>query len=685
MLQEALAYAAKGWRVFPVVEGGKTPLTTHGFKDATTDAKTITEWWSRWPNANIGFATGPIYENGFINADESKASIPTGHIFVIDVDPRNGGAVPQGLPPTYTVVTGGGGLHFYYRTTGTLHTKPEYSPGVDIKGLGGYVILPPSVTEHEYTTTGQSREPSEAPDWLIDAVKRPEVSRSNSRNSSTSRVDTSDNRPGTLFNRTTDWEYILEPHGWKKVRVENDETYWIRPGKDDGVSATTNYEGSDLLYVFTNSTEFDSRQAYDKFGAYAILEFQGNLSEAANAITSRRAMVTATLPRSVSSSTVIEYEFKDAFSPEHFIHRYVAYAAQQTDAPREYHEAVGLVLIATVAFKCSAKLAPYPSGLRPNLYTLLVGDTTRSRKSTSQAIGQSVLKSVMPAAILPNRATPEALINALAQRNGISSVWTPDEFGVTLAGMYNQTFMQGLEGLLLEVYAGNDYTYERSTSPSITIRQPNLSIVGAATPESIGRAGASALESGLLPRFAIVYPRILPEPRAVSETPNLSVERGWLENTLKRIQTKYSRETEIRFDSDALNRLAQSESLFTSGQSARLPTMLYKVALTSALAREATVVNRDDAEAAIIVVNRWKQGVDNLVPLLYRSNSDPAFERRCEYALGLLTDRGGKAPRTEIASMMRVRQQVLDDVEKALLDWGKITLDTTRGKVWQLQ
>ena len=684
MLEAALEYAARGWRILPLAPGAKIPATAHGFKDATTDEETIRKWWTRWPTANIGFATGFVHKDrptgGESLEDKSTdSSTETDYIFVIDVDPRNGGTIPEGLPTTLSSLTGGGGLHYYFRTTEfTLPSlRRQFSTGVDIKSDGGYIVLPPSRTESEYRWVNPNIEIATAPDWLLDACRRPEISVVVSGESG----DPNDTRPGSIFNRTTNWADILTADGWKAVGTNGNETYWCRPGKSEGISATTNYEDSDLLYVFTsNAQPLESNTAYTKFAYRGVVDYGGDFAEAARGLSTQRAMVTTTISR------VEKYEFTDAFDSEHFIHRYIQYASKQTDAPREYHESVALGLIATVGYRASATLAPYPNGLRGNLYTLLVGDTTRSRKSTSQSIGVSLLKAVLPGALLPNRATPEALIAALAQRNGGPSMWTPDEFGVTLAGIYAQTFMSGLEGLLLEVYAGNDYTYERSTSPSITIRRPSLSICGAATPESIGRAGATALDSGLLPRFAVVYPKVLPEPRTVTNTPDLAVERSWLESTLRQILTRFSIDTEITFDSQSLQSLSAEEMAFTStSQSARLPTMLYKVAMLSAIGRQDTIVNVADALSAIAVVNRWKQGIDNLVPMLYRSNSDPQFERRCDYALGLLTDLGGTAPRTEIARVMRVRQQVLDDVEKALLDWGKIQLDLGKGaKVWIL-
>src|SRR5258708_4431274 len=57
-LEYALAYARVGFAVFPCRPRGKEPITKHGFKDATRDEAQIRKWWTRWPDANIGIATG---------------------------------------------------------------------------------------------------------------------------------------------------------------------------------------------------------------------------------------------------------------------------------------------------------------------------------------------------------------------------------------------------------------------------------------------------------------------------------------------------------------------------------------------------------------------------------------------------------------------------------------------------
>jgi len=161
----AANYAARGWPVFPLRPGGKEPLTPHGFKDATTDLEAIAEWWRRWPEANVGIATGS----------------PSG-VVVVDVDPRHGGdeglrdleARYGPLPDTPTVLTGGGGQHFFFAIPpGVTVRSRRLAPGVDLKGEGGYVVAPPSVHPSGQRYVWElARSPDDLPlaplpDWLL--------------------------------------------------------------------------------------------------------------------------------------------------------------------------------------------------------------------------------------------------------------------------------------------------------------------------------------------------------------------------------------------------------------------------------------------------------------------------------------------------------------------------------------
>jgi hypothetical protein len=81
-------------------------------------------------------------------------------------------------------------------------------------------------------------------------------------------------RPGDDFNQRATWAEIIEPHGWKRVSQKGDKDEWRRPGKDGkGISATTNYNGSGLFYVFSTNTQFEPERGYSRFSVYTILNY----------------------------------------------------------------------------------------------------------------------------------------------------------------------------------------------------------------------------------------------------------------------------------------------------------------------------------------------------------------------------------------------------------------------------
>ena len=184
-LAVALAYAKLGWQVIPInwvrKDGacscanprcdniGKHPLTAHGVKDADLGEKTIRTWWTNYPKANIGIATGAA-----------------SGIVVLDVDPRHGGTDSMHelknhfgkLPDGPRVHTGGGGVHVYFSYPGTaLKNKVGLFAGVDVRADGGYVLAPGSNHKSgEIYRWKQDHEPSDIaipalPDFLLERMR----------------------------------------------------------------------------------------------------------------------------------------------------------------------------------------------------------------------------------------------------------------------------------------------------------------------------------------------------------------------------------------------------------------------------------------------------------------------------------------------------------------------------------
>lgn len=166
-LSAALEYAKRGFHVFPLKPASKVPLTKNGFKDATTDAAKIREWWTQNPNANIGITAGAM--SGFwvldIDGDEGESSLSK-------LEAQN-----SNLRHSLEVITGGGGRHIYFKWPQEHEIRcsaGKIGAGLDIRANGGYVVAPPSLhsSGRNYEWSVDSADIiAEAPSWLLSLVK----------------------------------------------------------------------------------------------------------------------------------------------------------------------------------------------------------------------------------------------------------------------------------------------------------------------------------------------------------------------------------------------------------------------------------------------------------------------------------------------------------------------------------
>jgi putative DNA primase/helicase len=186
MLDDAVSYALDGYSVFPCKQ--KMPIVQNGWKDATTDATKILKWWTESPDAQIGMPTGAI-----------------NHLVVLDPDGDEAGQFVRGLhlPPTRTILTRPGRYHLWFRQPDGFKTKCSASvlaPKLDVRGDGGYVIVPPSI-HHE---TGQPYHVVRdlaialAPDSLLRLVEATRTTETIPASTSPSGIPQGSRRP-TLF------------------------------------------------------------------------------------------------------------------------------------------------------------------------------------------------------------------------------------------------------------------------------------------------------------------------------------------------------------------------------------------------------------------------------------------------------------------------------------------------------
>lgn len=157
MIETALHYAAKGWSVFPLLPNDKRPATENGFKAATTLPVIITDWWTRWPDANVGIVTG-------------SAS----GIVVLDVDRKHGvdgvvAATELDLPETLVVRTPSGGFHLFFSLPEGVKVPRRIGvkPGLDILGDGGYVVAAGSSVDGATYEIVRDRPMVPVPDVLV--------------------------------------------------------------------------------------------------------------------------------------------------------------------------------------------------------------------------------------------------------------------------------------------------------------------------------------------------------------------------------------------------------------------------------------------------------------------------------------------------------------------------------------
>lgn len=308
MLAVAAAFEEAGLTpVPPRADGTKRPYPDRwqAYQERVPMRSELRKWYGAGLTG-IGTITGTI--SGNLELFEFDF-YPTYLEFVELAEATGLGDLVRQISEAYSESTPSGGVHWFYRCdviagNTKLAQKPDPTPDnplgrkvlIETRGEGGYAVMAPS-----YGTTHPTGMPYEVLKGRVEDIptitpeermalwqlarsfdRMPEKLSHEPTRPSTS---TEGERPGDVFAARTSWQDILGPAGWKSIYRKGKTSYWRRPGKDIGISASTGWTAADTLMVFSTSTPFETAPAsYTKFAAYAVLNHGGDYAAAGKAL-----------------------------------------------------------------------------------------------------------------------------------------------------------------------------------------------------------------------------------------------------------------------------------------------------------------------------------------------------------------------------------------------------------------
>jgi len=255
--------------------------------------------WSDYQSNQISADTISSYTNKKFDSCAITCGKGSGNVEVIDVDDpsvidtllANISDILENLyEDLWIAQTKSGGYHIYYRCN-TIEGNQKLANDADgrvrieTRGQGGYVIAPPSpgykwvqknddilqITEqHRTEILDVCRSYNNYEQYISESVK-PKKSRS----------DVYKLTPWDAYDRTYDFEEILNDAGWTKVKQTDIEDFWLRPGQSSASHSAKFHHEKRTFFIHSTSVQkpLEHGRAYRPSLLRAYLKHGGDLTQ----------------------------------------------------------------------------------------------------------------------------------------------------------------------------------------------------------------------------------------------------------------------------------------------------------------------------------------------------------------------------------------------------------------------
>lgn len=189
--------------------------------------------------------------------------------------------------------------------------------------------------------------------------------------------------------------------------------------------------------------------------------------------------------------------------PPTFVDRYCNWAKSVGDAAEQYHVAGAFIALSSM-LAGSIQLPTSFGTIAPNLWFLLLADTTLTRKSTAMDLAMDIVTEIDEEVLMATDGSIEGLMTALSARANQPSIFLRDEFTGLVEQMHKKDYMAGMPEFFAKIYDGK--TQKRLLrKDEIKVHNPRLIVFGGGIKSKMQRiVRTEHVESGFLPRFVIV-------------------------------------------------------------------------------------------------------------------------------------------------------------------------------------
>lgn len=185
------------------------------------------------------------------------------------------------------------------------------------------------------------------------------------------------------------------------------------------------------------------------------------------------------------------------------VEEYVEWAKTLGDAAWQYHQAGAFVILSSL-LSGSVRLPTSYGLIVPNLWFLILADTTLTRKTTAMDIAVDIILEIDKDCILATDGSIEGLFTSLSARPGRSSIFLRDEFSGLLELMTKRDYYAGMAETLTKMYDGK-FQKRVLRKETIEVREPVLIIfAGGIRTRIYELLNYDHITSGFMPRFVFI-------------------------------------------------------------------------------------------------------------------------------------------------------------------------------------